>query len=334
MTELPERLGTDSVNLALVDVAIGIVLIFICALVREARPATLVVTTCICASAAIGRYRTSYAVRPADERYAVAGAACLTLIALVALVPLFVVSAWISLLVLVLWSLGSSAAAIRLTSARRRAQPQETDATCRQLSPRSRARVRDGWIRAAMRTVDGALAAIAIVLLSPLILACALAVFLQDRRFPIFAQQRTGLDGRPFIMYKFRTMRPDAGSEWAKPNDARITRVGAFLRRTSLDELPQLLNVLRGEMSLVGPRPEMREYANEFARTIPNYNDRHAISPGITGWAQLHCARNFQPEDSRDVLPYDLFYVANYSLPLYVYCLMKTAVEVLTHRAV
>ncbi|HTV91357.1 MAG TPA: sugar transferase [Verrucomicrobiae bacterium] len=334
MTELPERLGSDSVNLAVADVLIGIVLILIFALAHEARPATLVVTTCICASAAIGRYRTSYAVRPTDERYAVAGAACLTLLALFVLVPLFEVSAWISLLVLVLWSLASSAAAIRFTLARRRAVREETDATCRQLSPRSRARVRDGWIRAVMRVVDAALAGVAIVLLSPVILACALAVFLQDRKSPIFAQQRAGLDGRPFMMYKFRTMCPDAGSEWAKPNDARITRVGAFLRRTSLDELPQLLNVLRGEMSLVGPRPEMREYANEFARTIPNYNDRHAISPGITGWAQLHCARNFQPDESPDVLPYDLFYVANYSLPLYVYCLMKTAVEVLNHRAV
>ena len=333
-TELPEDLRADSVNLALADVAVGILLVLLSALFHEARATTLVVTTCICVSAAIGRYRVSYAVRAADERYAVAGAACLTLIALIALVPLFVVSPWVSVLALILWSLAASMVATKLTAARRQARRKETDATCRQLSPRSRARVRDGWIRAAMRMVDALLAVIALVLLSPLIVACAIAVYAQDRSSPIFAQQRAGLDGRPFIMYKFRTMRPDAGLEWVKPNDERVTRIGAFLRRTSLDELPQLLNVLRGDMSLVGPRPEMREYANQFARSIPNYNDRHAVSPGITGWAQLHCDRNFQPEESHNVLPYDLFYVANYSLPLYIYCLMKTAVEVLRHRAV
>ena len=332
MTELPERLGADSVSLPLAEVAIGAALVLLAAFVHEARPATLVVTACVCASAATGRYRVSFAVRPADERYAVAGAACITLIALMLLVPLFVVSLWVSLAVLALWSAGAALVAIRLTSARRARR--DADATCRQLTPRSRAKVRDEWMRAAMRAVDGALAALALVLLSPVMAACALAIFIQDRASPIFVQPRVGLDGRAFRMYKFRTMRPDAGPEWAKPDDERITQLGAFLRRTSLDELPQLVNVLRGEMSLVGPRPEMCEYANEFARTIPNYHDRHAVSPGITGWAQLHCARNFQPEESWNILPYDLFYVANYSLPLYVYCLVKTAVEVLTHRAV
>jgi lipopolysaccharide/colanic/teichoic acid biosynthesis glycosyltransferase len=189
-------------------------------------------------------------------------------------------------------------------------------------------------MRTVMRAADGALAAIGLVLLSPVILACAIAVYLEDRAAPFFAQARVGLDGHTFVMYKFRTMHPDAGKEWAKRNDNRVTNVGAFLRRTSLDELPQLWNVLRGEMSLVGPRPEMCEYADRFARTIPNYHDRHAIVPGITGWAQIHCDRNFPPDESLNILPYDLFYVANYSIPLYVYCLMKTASEVMTHRAV
>jgi lipopolysaccharide/colanic/teichoic acid biosynthesis glycosyltransferase len=319
--------------LALLDGAAGLVLIVLGASIGEARAAALVVVVCLIVSFALGRYRESYAVRPADERYAVACAALVSGVGLIALVPIFQVSPLASFGTLVLWALVSAMAAMRVTQTRR-AATSEPEATCRHLSMRSRSRVRKGLIREALTVLDATLAATAMVALSPVFIACAIAIAVEDGGPVLFQQLRTGVNGRSFVMYKFRTMRIDAGNEWAKPNDERITHVGAFLRRTSLDELPQLWNVVRGDMSLVGPRPEMCEYAVRFARTIPDYEDRQAIPPGITGWAQIHYNRNFQPEESAEVVPYDLFYVANYSVPLYLYCLTKTACEVLAHRAV
>jgi lipopolysaccharide/colanic/teichoic acid biosynthesis glycosyltransferase len=229
---------------------------------------------------------------------------------------------------LIVWSLAASRAAIAVTAHRRVGEPEVT-AQANRVPPRSR--LRKPALRAAMSALDLLLAIPASLVLLPLMACCAFAAWIGDGGPVLFAQERTGIDGRPFTMFKFRTMRVDAGDSWAQPADERITSAGMWLRRTSLDELPQLWNVIRGEMSLVGPRPEMTEYAARFQTTIPHYDERHAIKPGITGWAQIHYRRNFQPDAALEVARYDF---ANYSIPLYLYCLAKTACEVFTHRAV
>ena len=184
------------------------------------------------------------------------------------------------------------------------------------------------------RLLDIACAGCGIVILAPVFLAVAVAIRIDSGDPVVFRQTRIGRDGVPFEIFKFRTMRPDAGNAWVVQGDARITPFGQFLRRTSLDELPQLFNVLRGEMSIVGPRPEMQSYAEEFARTIPAYALRHAVKPGITGWAQVHAKRNLDPSDAPDILKFDLFYVANRTLLLDLSLIYKTAAEFLFHRAV
>jgi lipopolysaccharide/colanic/teichoic acid biosynthesis glycosyltransferase len=126
----------------------------------------------------------------------------------------------------------------------------------------------------------------------------------------------------------------DAGSEWVRHGDRRVTNVGALLRASSIDELPQLFNVIWGDMSLVGPRPEMPQFAREFRRRIRNYDDRHIVRPGLTGWAQVYCPRNLRPEDMSGVVPYDLFYVEHASATLDAAIVLKTAAEFLIHRGV
>ena len=165
-------------------------------------------------------------------------------------------------------------------------------------------------------------------------LIAAIAIARESSGPIFFRQERVGKDGKPFRIFKFRTMRVGAGDAWAKPGDQRITKIGAFLRRTSLDELPQIFNVLRGEMSIVGPRPEMTSFAREFTASIPNYAQRHVVQPGITGWSQVYLKRNLEPEDMTSVLPFDLFYVEHASLLLDAALILKTASEVLFHRAV
>jgi lipopolysaccharide/colanic/teichoic acid biosynthesis glycosyltransferase len=150
----------------------------------------------------------------------------------------------------------------------------------------------------------------------------------------LFIQERMGMDGRPFRMLKFRTMRSDAESEsgpvFARPGDPRATAVGRVLRRTSLDELPQLWNVLRGEMSLVGPRPERAPFIEEFRRRFPGYMLRHAVKAGMTGWAQVHGLRGGSSLEDR--LRYDLEYVDRWSLSLDLEILGRTALQVLVGR--
>ena len=184
------------------------------------------------------------------------------------------------------------------------------------------------------RMFDLSLASLALLICSPIMLLAALLVF-GESGFPVlFRQDRVGRYGRVFKMLKFRSMNLGAGPNWATPGDARITRVGSFLRRTSIDELPQLFNVLKGEMSLVGPRPEMLDFEKTFARTIPLYPDRRLSLPGITGLAQVNMKRNLSPEDVEQVLDYDLFYVKHWSLFLDFTVLLKTCVEFLFHRAI
>ena len=138
------------------------------------------------------------------------------------------------------------------------------------------------------------------------------AVWLDDRGPIFYRQTRVTRDGRHFRILKLRTMRVDAeagGAVWAASNDNRITRVGNFLRRTRIDELPQLLNVLAGDMSVVGPRPERPEFVEDLAKQLPLYKERHAVRSGLTGWAQINYPYGASLDDARSKLSYDLYYV-------------------------
>ena len=169
---------------------------------------------------------------------------------------------------------------------------------------------------------------------APVMLLTAAAIKLSDGwHAPIFYRQvRVGQYGKPFKLLKFRSMRVDAErngqAQWAQKNDSRITRVGSFIRMTRIDELPQILNVLRGEMSFVGPRPERPEFVEQLNETIPYYRERHSIKPGITGWAQLCYPYGSSEQDAIEKLQYDLYYVKNHSLIFYIAILVQT-VEVI-----
>jgi exopolysaccharide biosynthesis polyprenyl glycosylphosphotransferase len=176
------------------------------------------------------------------------------------------------------------------------------------------------------RGMDVSVAATSLLLLSPLFLIVALLIKLTSRGQIFYHQQRIGLDGRKFIMHKFRTMVSDAekktGPVMCAPADPRITPVGRFLRKFSIDEFPQLFNVLRGEMSLVGPRPERPHFVQDFKETIPKYMLRHKVKSGVTGWAQVHGLRQDTPMEKR--IEYDFYYIENWSLLLDIKILWKT----------
>lgn len=185
------------------------------------------------------------------------------------------------------------------------------------------------------RSFDIAAALALLVPALPVMVVTAIAILIEDGwRQPIFyLQTRTGEHGRPFRVIKFRSMVVDAEKEgaaqWATQNDARVTRVGAFIRKTRIDELPQILNVLKGDMSFVGPRPERPEFNLQLARAIPYYDERHRVKPGITGWAQLCYPYGASEEDAREKLQYDLYYVKNHSLFLDFVILLQTVEVVL-----
>ena len=191
--------------------------------------------------------------------------------------------------------------------------------------------------RITKRAFDTALAAVALVIASPIMLAAALAIMIDSGAPIFFTQQRVGRNGRVFDVLKFRTMRVNAegvsGPVWASARDPRKTRLGSFLRRTSIDELPQILNVLRGEMSIVGPRPERPVFVEDFRRQLPRYDERHLVPPGITGWSQVHMKRVLTVSDVSEKLSHDLFYIENWSLFMDVSVVVKTAAEFLFHRA-
>ena len=186
-----------------------------------------------------------------------------------------------------------------------------------------------GWNALLKRCFDLVFSAGGLVVLSPLLLAIAVWIKFDSRGPVFYAQERIGLNGLRFKMLKFRTMRTDAeaqGAGWTVPGDPRRTRAGRVLRPTSMDELPQLVNVLVGEMSLVGPRPERPVYVDQFRASIPRYMLRHHVKAGITGWAQVHGLRGDTPLDER--VEYDLFYIRNWSLALDIRILLKTLVRV------
>jgi exopolysaccharide biosynthesis polyprenyl glycosylphosphotransferase len=187
------------------------------------------------------------------------------------------------------------------------------------------------------RVFDFALVVPALILLAPLLAAVSLLVYL-DSGSPIFYRQiRVGRLGKEFNVIKFRTMRIDAedqsGPVWNTAGEDRTTRIGKFLRRFSIDELPQLFNVLRGDMSVVGPRPERPFYVDQFRRMLRRYDERHLVRPGITGWAQINMRRVLQPAEIGEKLSYDLFYLEHWSIFMDVMIVCKTAFEFLFHSA-
>jgi sugar transferase (PEP-CTERM system associated) len=196
----------------------------------------------------------------------------------------------------------------------------------------------DGFAQDTLRTFvkrafDIALSTVLLVLAAPLMLAAVIAIFLESGA-PIFLwQERVGRGGRSFFCVKFRSMRIDAEGDgvarWASANDARVTRVGRLLRKLRIDELPQLFNVLSGEMSLVGPRPERPSFVAGLKEQIRFYDIRHSIKPGVTGWAQIRYPYGSSVEDARRKLQYDLYYVKNHSLALDVLIIMETVRVVL-----
>ena len=187
------------------------------------------------------------------------------------------------------------------------------------------------------RAFDITVSIILLVILWPLMLLTALAVYLETGRPLIYSQERVGLNSKPFRIYKFRSMRQDAekdGAVWAQKNDSRVTRVGAFIRNTRLDELPQLYNVIRGDMSFVGPRPERPEFVKELSEKIPFYDTRHRVKPGLMGWAQLKYPYGASQEDAKGKLRYDLYYMKNHSFLMDLLIMIQTVEVVLLGKGV
>ena len=184
-----------------------------------------------------------------------------------------------------------------------------------------------GWAAIGKRVFDCAIGTVVAVALVPLMALIGAAIWLTDGRPLFFSQERMGLDGRVFRMFKFRSMENGAedsnGPVWTQEDDPRRTRLGALLRRFSLDELPQLWNVIRGDMSLVGPRPERPVFIEQFRSEIPDYMLRHKVKAGMTGWAQIHGWRGSTSLHHR--IEHDLYYIQNWSLRLDVWIIIRTA---------
>jgi exopolysaccharide biosynthesis polyprenyl glycosylphosphotransferase len=191
-----------------------------------------------------------------------------------------------------------------------------------------------GWRLALKRSVDILCSAISLLFISPVMMLVAVLVKLDSPGPVFYAQERMGLDAKPFMMLKFRSMRSDAeartGPVWATRDDPRQTRIGSFIRRFSIDELPQLINVLLGEMSLVGPRPERPIFVEQFKRSIPRYMDRHREKAGMTGWAQVNGLRGDTSIVERT--KYDLWYIENWSLLLDFKILARTVASVFSDK--
>ena len=175
-----------------------------------------------------------------------------------------------------------------------------------------------GWAILQKQAIDFSVSLFALLLLSPLMILISLLITFTSGRPIFYSQERMGLDGKTFKMFKFRTMgktaEEDTGPTWARPDDPRRTKIGTFLRKTSLDELPQLWNVLRGDMSVVGPRPERPIFIDDFRKELPGYMLRHKMKSGMTGWAQINGWRGNTSINER--LKYDIYYIDNWSLSL------------------
>jgi sugar transferase (PEP-CTERM system associated) len=189
---------------------------------------------------------------------------------------------------------------------------------------------------AAKRTLDIAGALVGLIIGLPIMLLVAVLVRLSSPGPVLYQQERVGLNGRVFRIRKFRSMCADAeaktGAVWSTANDPRVTRVGRFLRLTRLDELPQLWNVLRGDMSIVGPRPERPEFVSDLTEQIPFYGQRHVVKPGLTGWAQVRYTYGASVEDTIQKLQYDLYYIKNLSIALDLVIVIETLKIVILRR--
>ena len=184
--------------------------------------------------------------------------------------------------------------------------------------------------RRAKRMVGLLISILFLILIIPICLIACFFIVIESSGNPIYMQERVGLNGQKFIMYKLRSMYLDAeknGYQWAEKNDPRITKIGHFIRRTRIDEFPQIINIIKGEMSIIGPRPERPEFINEFLKDIPNFNERLAVRPGITGWAQVNGGYELTPKDK---LVYDLFYINHESIKLDFLILLKTIKVIFT----
>lgn len=184
------------------------------------------------------------------------------------------------------------------------------------------------FFKRAFDIVAAIVVGLVLLLFMPIIAA---AIKLDSKGPVLFKQERLGKDGKPFMMYKFRSMHTDAeenGPQWAKVDDRRVTRVGKFLRKTRIDELPQMWNIIAGDMSFVGPRPEREFFYAKFERNIPNFRDRLAVKPGLTGLAQVNGGYELDPQSKLD---YDIEYMGSRSILLDIKCILKTVKLVFTH---
>jgi len=191
-------------------------------------------------------------------------------------------------------------------------------------------------IRLLKRAVDVVLASVAFALSAPFMILTALAVYLESSGPILYCQERVGENGKPFTLFKFRSMCVDAEHSgtpvWAQDGDERVTRVGRIIRTTRLDELPQLWNVIRGDMSFVGPRPERPFFVEQLAREIPFYQQRHSVKPGLTGWAQVKYRYGSSVEDAIEKLRYDLYYIKHVSIALDLSIVFDTVKVILFGR--
>jgi sugar transferase (PEP-CTERM system associated) len=192
------------------------------------------------------------------------------------------------------------------------------------------------WLLAQKRLLALVVSSVMLILACPVILLLMILIKLDSKGPVFYKQERVGQDGRTFVLVKFRSMRADAESKsgpvWASERDDRITRIGRFMRRTRLDELPQLYNVFRGDMSLVGPRPERPHFVQQLAESIPFYPLRHIVKPGITGWAQINYGYANSLDHTIEKLQYDLFYIKNMSLVLDALIMLETIKTVLVRK--
>ena len=194
-----------------------------------------------------------------------------------------------------------------------------------------------GFLRTAIKRVfDVVCAAVLLVITLPIMLLTMLCIAAESRGSVFYRQERVGLNGTSFDVIKFRSMRSDAEQDgnprWALASDDRITRVGRFIRRVRIDELPQLYNVLKGEMSMVGPRPERPFFVDSLTKDIPYYAVRHSVKPGVTGWAQVRYEYGATVEDAKQKLQYDLYYVKNHTMFLDMLIMFETVSVVLTGK--
>lgn len=176
------------------------------------------------------------------------------------------------------------------------------------------------------------LSIVLLIITLPICLIVCFAIYFELRVNPIYTQKRVGLNGRVFKIYKLRSMYIDAekdGPKWASENDERITKVGRIIRKTRIDELPQLVNILKRDMSFIGPRPERPEFIKEFIKYIPDFNDRLLVKPGITGWAQVNGGYSLTPKEK---LEFDKYYIKNRGFKLDLLILIKTIIVIFTRH--